>query len=261
MQTHVYEVESRIEQTHWWFVGRRNLFRRQIEKLNLSRKASILDIGSSTGTNLRLLKSLGFSNYKGLDLSPLSKQFCAEKGLGEVILGDIIQYDFGRQKFDLILATDVLEHLDDDQGALEKIFDILSPGGFALVTVPTFEILWGLQDEVSHHRRRYRLKPLLAQFQQAGFQVRSQFYFNFSLFMPILLARQIISFFDLKLHSENQVNSCVTNLLLKAMFSFDLALAPYLRVPFGVSAFVLVQKPLGAKVESECEPVLAAALR
>ena len=62
MDITAYEIENRVEATHWWFVVRRKLFSRLIERLALPADAPVLDIGTSSGTNLRLLKDLGFCN-------------------------------------------------------------------------------------------------------------------------------------------------------------------------------------------------------
>ncbi|MBK7659403.1 MAG: class I SAM-dependent methyltransferase, partial [Betaproteobacteria bacterium] len=113
MEVATYEVESRVEQTHWWFVGRRRLFRAHIEALGLSPDAAVLDVGTSTGTNLRLLKDMGFTRYRGLDPSPDAVRWCAEKGLGAVDLGTVAAIPFPDATFDLVLATDIIEHVDD----------------------------------------------------------------------------------------------------------------------------------------------------
>lgn len=62
MEVSNYAVEAEIEATHWWFVVRRRLIGRMIAALGLNAQARTLDIGTSTGTNLRLLRELGFSD-------------------------------------------------------------------------------------------------------------------------------------------------------------------------------------------------------
>ena len=84
MRTGVYEAEAAVEADHWWFAGRRKLFASLISNLGLPKDAAILDIGTSTGTNLRLTRDLGFQNVVGLDASDEAVRFCAEKGLGVV---------------------------------------------------------------------------------------------------------------------------------------------------------------------------------
>lgn len=243
MQATNYAVEAEIEATHWWFVGRRRLFGRMIFDLGIASEAAILDIGSSTGTNLRLLKEIGFDNVIGLDASEESIRYCREKGLGEVMKGDICNLDFEDAAFSLVLATDVIEHVDDEAAALKEVARVLRPGGTALITVPAFPSLWGLQDEVSHHKRRYRKAELIHKIEAVGLRVEKAFYFNYLLFGPIWLARQVLRLSRIALASEGALNSPLINRLFTAVFDVDVATAPVLRPPFGVSALVITYKP------------------
>jgi cyclopropane fatty-acyl-phospholipid synthase-like methyltransferase len=74
-----YAVEAEVERTHWWFAGRRDLVGRLISRLGLARDARILDIGTSTGTNLRMLGELGFTRFEGLDFSEDAVKWCDKK--------------------------------------------------------------------------------------------------------------------------------------------------------------------------------------
>lgn len=236
-----YAAEAKIEATHWWFVQRRRLFASLIRQTEISSDATVVDIGTGTGANLRLLRDMGFINVTGLDPSTEAARWCSEKGLGAVRKGDIRALPLPDSSVDLVLATDVVEHVNEDRLALSEIRRILRPEGVALITVPAFPSLWGLQDERSHHYRRYRLKPFARQLSQAGLVVEKVFYFNYLLFVPIYLARQVIGFFHVKLDSENHVNHPLLNGLLSAVFRFDVVTAPYLRPPFGVSVAAIAR--------------------
>lgn len=242
MERATFAVESQVEATHWWFVGRRRLFRAHIEALGLPPDAAILDVGTSTGTNLRLLNDMGFTRYRGLDPSPDAIRWCAEKGLGTVDQGTVAAIPFPDATFDLVLATDIVEHVDDDVAALAELRRVLKPGGTLLLTVPAFPSLWGLQDEVAHHKRRYRMGPFLDAVAKVGLRNRQSYHFNFLLFMPIWLARQLIRILGIKLESENQVNTPALNGVLKAVFSADVALARVLKPPFGVSILAIAER-------------------
>ena len=126
-----YSAEAEAEEKHWWFVGRRKLFARLIKKLGITADARILDVGSSTGTNLRMLRGERFTNFEGVDISPESKRFCESKGLGTIRIGSILQLPYLVDSFDLVLATDVIEHVDDDGRALGELWRVLRQGGFA----------------------------------------------------------------------------------------------------------------------------------
>jgi len=101
-----------------------------------------------------------FVDVTGLDQSEEAIRFCAEKGLGRVQRGDVCSLPFSDNSFDLVLATDVLEHVSADTVAMAEVRRVVRPQGYVLLTVPTFPLLWGLQDNVAHHLRRYRLREL-----------------------------------------------------------------------------------------------------
>lgn len=242
MEDAVYAVEAEVEATHWWFTERRRLFGRLIRRMALPVDARILDVGTSTGTNLRMLRDLGFTRCEGVDSSAEAVRWCEEKGYGKVTLGDVCKLPFPDQSFDLILATDVIEHVDDDIAALREVRRILKPGGRVLVTVPAFKVLWGLQDEVALHKRRYRARELLARINDADFHAGQSFYFNYLLFLPILCVRTLMRWSGMKMQSENQLNTGVLNRVLQWIFRADVSTAPYLHPPFGVSYLVLANR-------------------
>jgi ubiquinone/menaquinone biosynthesis C-methylase UbiE len=242
MESGTYAVEAAVEETHWWFVCRRELFAREIARLNLKKSSRIIDVGTGTGAGLRLLRNLGFADVQGVDMSDEAIKYCAQKNLGQVRKGSICDLPFSDDACDLVCATDVIEHVDDDAQALRELSRVLSKDAHALITVPTFPSLWGLQDEVAHHKRRYRLSPLLAAVKAAGLEPVRYYYFNYILFAPVWLARQIIRTANIQLRSENEVNSPSINQLLTLVFRLDCLTAAYLRPPFGVSAFVLARK-------------------
>jgi SAM-dependent methyltransferase len=239
MEISTYAIEAQVEATHWWFTGRRRLLGRMIAAFGLPADARILDIGTSTGTNLRMLRDLGFSRYEGLDMSDEAVRWGADKGYGKVTRGDACALPFPNANFDLVLATDIIEHVDDDVLALGEMRRVLKPGGRVLVTVPAFPILWGLQDEIGHHKRRYRMAELVTRIGQADLVVHRRFHFNYLLFLPILLARRIIAVFGIRLQNENEVNSPLINRVLSWVFRFDVWTAPKVKPPFGVSCLAV----------------------
>lgn len=245
MEEAAYAAEAAIEASHWWYVGRRDLFSRQIKRLGLKPDAPILDIGTSTGTNLRMLRDLHFNNVSGLDFSEEAIRFCAAKGLGDVQQGDVCALPWDKSSFELVLATDIIEHVDDDKKAVAEICRVLRPGGHALISVPTFQSLWGLKDEFAHHKRRYRMTPLVDLVRNAGLSIERSFYFNYILFGPIWIARQALLWAKPSKRAENQINTPTLNAVLGAIFQVDVATAGMLHPPFGVSALVLARKPNG----------------
>ncbi len=237
-----YAAEAAIEETHWWFVGRRQLFGRELQSAGIPPHARILDAGTGTGTNLRMLRDLRYSKVEGLDMSEEAIRWCADKGLGPVRRGSVCDMPFEDGWFDAVLATDIIEHVEDDKRALAEIARVVRPGGNVLITVPAFPALWGLQDEVSLHRRRYRMAALVRLVRASGFSVVRAYHFNYLLFLPIWAARRIMRLTRTRLQSEGQVRGSILDRLLSTIFTFDILTAPRLRPPFGVSILLLAVK-------------------
>ena len=191
MKEHTYPIMFRIEQSHWWYTGRRKIlanFVADICRRVTDRRPRILDVGCGTGANLLMLSEYG--DAEGVDISEDALAFCRERGLDKVKLGagEELPYDDGT--FDLVTAFDVVEHMDDDLAGLREMRRVLRPGGRVLLFVPAFMFLWGVQDDVSNHRRRYRLPELERVLAQAGFEIERSTYANITFFLPILLARR-----------------------------------------------------------------------
>lgn len=243
MDSTTYALEETAEAVHWWFIGRRSLFAAEIFQAGIRTDARVLDIGTSTGANLRMFKHLGFQNVTGMDFSDEAIRYCEQKGFGPVHKGDICAMPFPDSSFDLVLATDIVEHIDDDAGAMKEVARVLSPGGVALITVPAFLSLWGRQDEVAQHKRRYLRKPFAGLVSNAQLRVIKCYYFNYLLFVPIWAARKLISLFRIRLDHESQVNSPLLNLIMLGVFRLDIQTAPVVRPPFGVSILAIAKKP------------------
>lgn len=242
MESSVYAIESQVEEHHWWFEGRRKLLSNIIAALKIPLDIPVLDVGTSTGTNLRLMRKLGFTDLQGVDISDEAIRFCADKGFLTVTKGDVCSLPFGNNSFGFILATDVIEHVDDDTKALMEIKRVIHPDGFAVITVPAFSFLWGVQDNVSHHKRRYTKTDIGDVIKNAGLYSIRSFYFNYLLFAPIWIIRRLIRLFNIDLKSENQINTNAINYILKQIFAFDIWSAYWIKPPFGVSIVYVVKK-------------------
>ena len=124
--------------------------------------ARLLDAGCGTGGNLA-----AFGPGRGVDPAPEAVAACRARGL-DVVQARLEALPFDDGAFDLVLATDVLEHVDDDVAALRELRRVAAPGAVLLVTVPAHPRLWSAHDVALHHRRRYRRAELLARLRAAG---------------------------------------------------------------------------------------------
>jgi SAM-dependent methyltransferase len=94
-----------------------------------ARDLRILDAGCGTGSLLAGLRGRGYHHLWGLDLSAFASGFARERTGADVRQGDLLGADFGDLRFDVINATEVVEHLRDPAAFFERVARLLSPGG------------------------------------------------------------------------------------------------------------------------------------
>jgi SAM-dependent methyltransferase len=242
MKEHTYPIMFRVEQSHWWYTGRRKILAEFVEEICrqvTDRRPRILDVGCGTGANLLMLSKYG--EAEGVDISEDALSFCRERGLDKVRLGAGEQLPYEDATFDLVTALDVVEHMDDDLAGLREMRRVLRPGGRALLFVPTFMFLWGLQDDVSNHRRRYRLPELRRVLEQAGFEIERTTYANITFFLPILLVRKLMRLTGVKAESENSINVPALNGVLGRVLGAESWLLKFINLPFGVSGLCVAR--------------------
>lgn len=242
MKAHTYPIMFRVEQSHWWYAGRRKILTDFVEEICrkvTDRRPRILDVGCGTGANLMMLSQYG--DAEGVDVSEDALSFCRERGLEKVTLGEAEKLPYEDGTFDLVTAFDVVEHIDDDLAGLREMRRVLRPGGHVLLFVPTFMFLWGVQDDVSNHRRRYRMPELRSVLEKAGFEIERTTYANITFFLPILLIRKLMRVMGIKTESENNITVSSMNGFLGRLFGAESWVLKRMNLPFGVSGLCVAR--------------------
>ena len=236
-----YDVETRVESLHWWFVVRRKLLKSILSSLNVPMNSITLDTGCGTGSNLRALASAGL-NTIGLDRSIYALGLVRSKMGFPLLAGDLSHLPIKTRSVGLIIAMDILEHLEDDAEGILESYRVLNNGGILFITVPAFKSLWGIQDVVTGHKKRYTRKEITSKLEKVGFEILKSSYFNFFLFFPIFIARRLMHLLRLRIRSENEVNFPLVNFFLKTIFSMEPHALKYFSFPLGVSIFCIARK-------------------
>jgi SAM-dependent methyltransferase len=244
MEKNIYRDMRKLEDTHWWFLGRRKILERVILRLELPRECRILDCGCGTGGNLCLLASFG--RVTGVEADYDAVCIARSRNICEIFEGwlpDGINF-FPIESFDLVTLLDVLEHVDDDEAALKSVRSVLAPGGFLIVTVPAFKFLWSEHDEEHHHKRRYRGSELEHVILRAGFNLLYMTYFNFWLFPMVSCVR-----LGKKLSGNRRRKTDlwlphpkINKVLYYILSSERFLIEKKLKLPFGVSLLAVASK-------------------
>jgi 2-polyprenyl-3-methyl-5-hydroxy-6-metoxy-1,4-benzoquinol methylase len=96
----------------------------------------ILDIGCANGGLLGYLKELGYSNLYGIDPSPACVENTQRNYGIEAAIGSLFKLPQNIGKFDIIILSHVLEHIQDIQSAIRSIEQLLHPEGYLYIEVP-----------------------------------------------------------------------------------------------------------------------------
>ena len=190
-------VHKALEESHWWFVARRQILRTVVSRLMRDcNEDFVVDVGCGTGGMVAFLSR----EYRclGVDQSELGIGAARERFPDcQFICGPVP--DSVRELSDkvaLYLLMDVLEHIKDDRQFLKDLIDIARPGAKILITVPARKALWSPHDVAAHHFRRYELEELRQLW--AGLNVNPCFltFFNSRLYPLIWLARRASNALD-----------------------------------------------------------------
>jgi len=159
MQLPQFQVHAALEETHWWFTGRREIVRTLLHRLlPPSPERRIVDVGCGTGGNTVAFKQ----EYTCIGIDP-----------------DIDAITFARERFpqcrfiqgvaprdiatdlkvaDAVLLLDVLEHAEEDRQLICDLLSAMKPGAFLLIMAPADPKLWSPHDKGFGHFRRYTLE-------------------------------------------------------------------------------------------------------
>jgi SAM-dependent methyltransferase len=183
LQTH------ELEETHWWYRGRRRVIAELLARVALPPGAEILDAGCGSGRNMVDLALLG--TVTGVEIADVSVARARERGVGEVVQCSITELPFSDAQFDLAVCFDVVEHVEDHLRALAELHRVVRPGGTLVVTVPAYQWLWSEHDVINHHERRYTAATLRGVAEQAGWHALRTTYFNGCLLPVAVVHRRV----------------------------------------------------------------------
>lgn len=245
MDRSFYKNYFKIEKEHWLMKIRRTIVQDTLDRYlgKAPKNTKLLDFGCGSGIFVEELEKAGFDAY-GVDISDEAVRFGALQGIKNLSVIDSHKINFPDNTFDVVLSMDVLEHLEDEEWALKEIQRILKPNGIFVVMVPAYMFLWGVQDEVAHHYRRYTKSSLLKVVKEKTKlnTIRST-YFNTFLFAPIALVRLVSRLFNIKgRESDFDLNSPLLNKILFSIFNFERKILKKISFPFGVSILALFKK-------------------
>ena len=238
------DIYYQIEDYHWWNVSRRDIILKLLNPL-ISDGMKILDIGCSNGSLINKINSNKNLEIHGIDISSKAIKYSKNKGLQNTQVMDADKLKYGDKEFDIIIASDVLEHIENDNDALLEWKRVLKDNGFAIIFVPAIMALWSHNDIYSEHFRRYEKSQFRRRLINSGFNIERSSYWNFTLFIPIFIFRRlqrILSSKNNEYKSELKESNPIINKLLTIVLFFENRILNKINFPIGVSLFAICKK-------------------
>lgn len=238
-----YKEMADSEGAHWWYVARRKILSSIIKKISLPKNARILEIGSGTGGNLEMLFEYGMVDGMEMDTNAVDHANAKTSNKFKIYNGSFPD-DIGMlvSCYDLVCMFDVLEHIDRDEASLACLKNIMKADGKVVITVPAYEWMWSLHDELLHHKRRYVAKKLVEKVKNAGLKVDRLTYYNAILFPLVLIGRGMDKYRGGDKVTGVDTPPMAINKVLEGVFCFERYLLKYFDFPFGVSLMCVLSR-------------------
>ena len=234
MDPELIRAESAAE--GWWSRGRTEVIKSLLPPPDGRRR--VVDIGSGWGAVSARLGAWG--EVLAVEPSDVARREASRRGVNAVE-GRAERLPLPDDSMDIAIASDVIEHVEDDRGAVREMARVLRPGGTALITVPAYPWLMGAHDRALGHHRRYTRDSLLAVIGEAGLRPVRTTHFNallFPLALPVrLLGRRRAAGAD-----APRAPGPLDGVFFR-IFRSERALLRRFNLPFGLSLAALATTP------------------
>lgn len=246
MKKKEYETMYKMENNHWWYKGLHELVESYIKKYSKEGELDILDAGCGTGRMMEILNKYG--HIEGIDYSKDAVSFCKKRGLKNVKVENLNNWNSNDKLYDAIISLDVLYHtgIKNDIQIINKFYSRLNKNGILILNLPAFNILRRYHDAAVSGKKRYRKRATIKELKNSGFNIIKATYRLSHLFIIILF---IIKPFE-KLFHYNKKNKSDLKLLPlrlnKLLLSINRLENKLLffgtNIPFGSSLFIVARK-------------------
>jgi 2-polyprenyl-3-methyl-5-hydroxy-6-metoxy-1,4-benzoquinol methylase len=231
---------------HPWWTARARLLLCLLDGIGYRSPCRVIEAGCGWGTNLTELEKAGYM-VTGLDVSrnALARLDRPERTLIEADLSKDLPPN--TPEYDVVLAPDVIEHIDDDRCAVRRLAQLTKPGGHVIISVPALPELYSEFDRVQGHRRRYTPESLRRAIAGSGLEIVQMLWWG-QWMIPLLGTRRVTA----RAPSGVQVYKQYLSLppwpgvwLLKLMFLTDHRRTLQGRNVKGTSLFIVATRPSG----------------
>lgn len=234
-----------IEDQSFWFTHRNRCIQFLVSRF--SKGKLFFDVGGGNGYVSKGIQSSGVCDVVLLEPGLRGILNAQKRGVKNLICSSFMEAGIKQNSLPAVGLFDVIEHVQDDEAFLKKIYESLCPGGYLFITVPAYSFLWSSDDAAAGHFRRYGLGDLKNRLKRNHFEISySSYMFMFLIFpifflktLPSLMLKQKLSSTIVKQDHAPSVGRSIVDSILKLEFYF---FSRFFCVPFGGSCIVVAQK-------------------
>ncbi len=255
MDEALYRLHAEREETYWWWVAKNRIILSLVDRYGVGSgllggradaKPRAIDIGCGAGGVLARLAER--YDAVGVDMSPIAREYCAKRGLNA--LDGALPHELpfkNADTFDLVVVSEVLEHVEQDAESVREIVRITRPGGLIVSTVPAHRWLWSAHDDFNHHCRRYTRRAFGSLFDGLPVETLLLSYYQLAS-MPLVVAARGVERARRALTGKRPPGAAVRPLpgpingVLRRAFEVEGRILPRLRLPTGTSVIAVHRK-------------------
>lgn len=230
-----------LEDTHFWFVGKRLCIDSVLKKDTIAPKIRILDVGCGTGGTTVFLQKYG--TVTGLEHNQYAYT-CAKTRKLRVKMGSASNLPFKDGSFDMVTLLDVLYHqnIHDVGRVIKEVERVLVHDGRILITDSALPLLWSKHDEIMKGKRRFTIPELENELKVHKFTIIQSSYFFFLFFPLLVIKRKIIDSLNKEYQADVRELPSWINMCGILIMKIETFLMRYISLPFGSSLIIYAKK-------------------
>lgn len=222
---------------YWFFVAREELLYYFVDRFS-DNNQFILNIGCGISIKKDARK---YRHMFNIDIDERLLPLLETEIKKRFLVMDACQSGFKEEVFDMVIMSDVLEHLKDDERSLTEAYRVLKRNGYLIINVPAFPFLFGPMDIYERHFRRYT-KSSLIRFLKNNFKIVKMSYWMFFMFIPASLMKLFKKMMLRKSKSDFIPLPKYLNKFLLFIARLENYFMRKINLPIGTTIFLIVQK-------------------